>query len=174
LAAIFGGTLGSSRKFNGLGATGKTSSYRPSDEIEKDYNEAISTITGNYSGDIDYEKATQAAIQGMLSTLDPHSAYFPFSEFRKLKEDQDSRFYGIGVTIVQHRDGVYIQSAVEGTPAAKIGLKYGDKILEVDGKDARDWTSEQVSKNVRGGLGEPVTIKVEGAGSQASLLHDRS
>ena len=123
LAAIFGGTLGSSRKFNGLGATGKTSSYRPSDEIEKDYNEAISTITGNYSGDIDYEKATQAAIQGMLSTLDPHSAYFPFSEFRKLKEDQDSRFYGIGVTIVQHRDGVYIQSAVEGTPAAKIGLE---------------------------------------------------
>jgi len=169
LAAIFGGTLGSSRKFNGLGATGKPSSYRPSDEIEKDYNEAISTITGNYSGDIDYEKATQAAIQGMLSTLDPHSAYFPFSEFRKLKEDQDSRFYGIGVTIVQHRDGVYIQSAVEGTPAAKIGLKYGDKILEVDGKDARDWTSEQVSKNVRGGLGEPVTIKVDRAGSQAPL-----
>jgi len=104
-----------------------------------------------------------------LSTLDPHSAYFPFSEFRKLKEDQDSRFYGIGVTIVQHRDGVYIQSAVEGTPAAKIGLKYGDKILEVDGKDARDWTSEQVSKNVRGGLGEPVTIKVDRAGSQAPL-----
>jgi len=169
LAALFGGTLGSSRKFNGLGATGKTNSYRPSDEIEKDYNEAISTITGNYSGDIDYEKATQAAIQGMLSTLDPHSAYFPFSEFRKLKEDQDSRFYGIGVTIVQHRDGVYIQSAVEGTPAAKIGLKYGDKILEVDGKDARDWTSEQVSKNVRGGLGEPVTIKVDRAGSQAPL-----
>jgi carboxyl-terminal processing protease len=169
LAAIFGGTLGSSRKFNGLSATGKTNSYRASDEIEKDYNEAISTITGNYSGDIDYEKATQAAIQGMLSTLDPHSAYFPFSEFRKLKEDQDSRFYGIGVTIVQHRDGVYIQSAVEGTPAAKIGLKYGDKILEVDGKDARDWTSEQVSKNVRGGLGEPVTIKVDRAGSQAPL-----
>jgi len=169
LAAIFGGTLGSSRKFNGLSATGKTNSYHASDEIEKDYNEAISTINGNYSGDIDYEKATQAAIQGMLSTLDPHSAYFPFSEFRKLKEDQDSRFYGIGVTIVQHRDGVYIQSAVEGTPAAKIGLKYGDKILEVDGKDARDWTSEQVSKNVRGGLGEPVTIKVDRAGSQAPL-----
>jgi carboxyl-terminal processing protease len=169
LAAIFGGTLGSSRKFNGLTTTGNSNSYRASDEIEKDYNEAISTITGNYSGDIDYEKATQAAIQGMLSTLDPHSAYFPFSEFRKLKEDQDSRFYGIGVTIVQHRDGVYIQSAVEGTPAAKIGLKYGDKILEVDGKDARDWTSEQVSKNVRGGLGEPVTIKVDRAGSQAPL-----
>ena len=169
LAAIFGGTVGSSRKFNGLTSSGTSNSYRATDEIEKDYNEAVTTITTNYSGDIDYEKATQAAIQGMLSTLDPHSAYFPFSEFRKLKEDQDSRFYGIGVTIVQHRDGVYIQSAVEGTPAAKIGLKYGDRILEVDGKDARDWSSEQVSKNVRGGLGEPVTIKVERVGSQAPL-----
>lgn len=166
VAAIFGGTIGSGRKLSGFTYTNAKNSYRVAEEIEKDYNEAIFTITRNYSGDIDHEKATQAAIQGMLSTLDPHSAYFPYSEFKKLKEDQDSRFYGIGVTIVQHRDGVYIQSVVESTPASKAGLRYGDRILEVDGKDARGWTSEQVSKNVRGGLGEPVTIKVERAGSE--------
>ncbi len=169
VAAILGGTIGSARKLPGLTSTAGKNSYRISDEIEKDYNEAVSTITSNYSGEIDHEKATQAAIQGMLSTLDPHSAYFPYSEFKKLKEDQSSSFYGIGVTIVQHRDGVYIQSSVEGTPASKLGLKYGDRILEVDGKDARDWTSEQVSKNVRGGLGEPVMLKVERAGSEAPL-----
>ncbi|HEV8169166.1 MAG TPA: S41 family peptidase, partial [Pyrinomonadaceae bacterium] len=168
-AAVFGGAIGNSRNFSSFTSTNAKNSYHVADEIERDYNEAISTITGNYSGDIDHEKATQAAIQGMLSTLDPHSAYFPYSEFRKLKEDQDSRFYGIGVTIVSHRDGVYIQSAVEGTPAARMGLKYGDRILEVDGKDARDWTSEQVSKNVRGALGEPVTIKVQRPGSEAPL-----
>lgn len=169
VAAIFGGTIGSGRKFGTFSASNTKNSYRVVDDIEKDYNEAVSTITSNYSGDIDHEKATQAAIQGMLSTLDPHSAYFPYNEFKKLKEDQDSRFYGIGVTIVQHRDGVYIQSAVEGTPAAKHGLKYGDRIVEVDGKNARDWSSEQVSKNVRGALGEPVTLKVERAGSEAPL-----
>jgi carboxyl-terminal processing protease len=169
IAAIFGGTIGSGRQFGSFSSSSSKSSHRVADEIEKDYNEAVATITQNYSGDIDHEKATQAAIQGMLSTLDPHSAYFPYTEFKKLKEDQDSRFYGIGVTIVQHRDGVYVQSAVEGTPAGKLGLKYGDRILEVDGKDARDWTSEQVSKNVRGALGEPVTLKVERAGSEAPL-----
>jgi carboxyl-terminal processing protease len=142
---------------------------RQAEEIEKDYDEAVSTISSSYAGDIDYEKATQAAVQGMLSTLDPHSTYFPYNEFKKLKEDQDSRFYGIGVTIVQHRDGVYVQSAVEDTPAARLGLKYGDRILEVDGKDALDWSSDQVSKNVRGGRGEPVTIKIERAGSEAPL-----
>lgn len=167
LAAIIGGTIGSARRFSSLTSIGAKNSYRAADAIERDYNEAVDAITANYSGDIDHEKATQAAIQGMLSTLDPHSAYFPYSEFKKLKEDQDSRFYGIGVTIVQHRDGVYVQSAVEGTPAAKLGLRYGDRILEVDGKDAREWSSEQVSKNVRGGLGEPVKLKVERAGSEA-------
>lgn len=168
-AAILGGIIGSARKLSGLTSGSSKNSRKVVDDIEKDYNEAIATITANYSGDIDHEKATQAAIQGMLTTLDPHSAYFPYSEFKKLREDQDSRFYGIGVTIVQHRDGVYIQSAVEGAPAAKLGLRYGDKIVEVDGKDAREWSSEQVSKNVRGGLGEPVRLKIERAGEQAPL-----
>lgn len=169
VAALVGGTIGRSRRFrHSVPANGAASRTQASD-IEQDYNEAVSAISVQYAGDIDYEKATQAAIQGMLSTLDPHSMYFPYSEFKKLKEDQDSRFYGIGVTIVQHRDGVYISSAVEGTPAGRLGLRYGDRILEVDGKDARQWTSEQVSKRVRGGRGEAVTIKVDRAGAEAPL-----
>ena len=169
VAALVGGTIGSSRRFRHSAAASGVASRTQADDIENDYNEAVSAISEQYAGEIDYEKATQAAIQGMLSTLDPHSMYFPYSEFKKLKEDQDSRFYGIGVTIVQHRDGVYVQSAVEGTPAGRLGLRYGDRILEVDGKDAHEWTSEQVSKRVRGGKGEPVTLKVDRAGSEAAL-----
>src|SRR5262245_24969547 len=71
IAAVFGGTIGSTRRFSRLTSAGTANAYRQADEIEKDYNEAITTITSNYTGDIDYEKATQAAIQGMLSTLDP-------------------------------------------------------------------------------------------------------
>ncbi|HEX8891631.1 MAG TPA: S41 family peptidase [Pyrinomonadaceae bacterium] len=144
---------------------GSTASH----DVTDDYQEALQVIGDEYAGDIDYEKATQASVQGMLSTLDPHSIFFPPAEFKKLQEDQDSELTGIGVTILRHRDGVYIQSAVQGTPAARAGLRYGDRIVEVDGKDARDWTSEQVSKNVRGERGEPVKIKIERAGSQAQL-----
>lgn len=143
--------------------------YTIADDIESDYNDALNAVKKNYAGDVDFEKATQAAIQGMLSTLDPHSSYFPYTEFRKLKEDQDSQFYGIGVTINQHRDGVYVQSTVKDTPAARAGLRYGDRIVEVDGKDARTWDSQQVSKNVRGVRGEAVTLKIERAGSEAPL-----
>src|SRR5258705_12694650 len=74
VAALLGGTIGSARKSSCLSAAGTSNYYPEVDEIEKDYNEAVYAITLNYSGDIDYEKATQAAIQGMLSTLDPHSA----------------------------------------------------------------------------------------------------
>jgi carboxyl-terminal processing protease len=136
------------------------------DKIEADYHEAITTVEDRYAGEIDYEKATQAAIQGMLFTLDPHSVYFPAAEFKKLKEDQSSSFYGIGVQILRHDDGVYIQSVVDGTPAARAGLRYGDRILEVDGKDARDWSSEEVSRNVRGDRLKEVELKVERVGEE--------
>lgn len=137
------------------------------EKIEGDYSEAIETVEQNYAGEIDYEKATQAAIQGMLFTLDPHSLYFPSAEFKKLKEDQASSFYGIGVQILRRDDGVYVQSVVENTPASRAGLRYGDRIVEVDGKDAREWSSDEVSKNVRGERGKEVVLKVERAGQQA-------
>jgi carboxyl-terminal processing protease len=137
--------------------------------IESAYQEALSTISENYVDSVDYEKANEAAIQGMLLTLDPHSSFFSPAEYGRLLQDQESRFTGIGVSILRHRDGVYVQTPIEGTPAAKAGLRFGDRIVEVDGKDARDWTTQAVSKAVRGPEGEPVTIKVERAGSQAPL-----
>ncbi|HLA12465.1 MAG TPA: S41 family peptidase [Pyrinomonadaceae bacterium] len=169
VAALVGGGIGRSHRFRWSTQPAVADSIAQAEEIKQGYTNALTEISQNYAGEIDYEKATQAAIQGMLSTLDPHSVYFPYNDFKKLKEDQDSSFYGIGVTIVQRRNGVYVQSAVEGTPAARAGIRYGDRIIEVDGKDARNWSSEQVSKNVRGGRGEPVQIKVERAGSEAPL-----
>jgi carboxyl-terminal processing protease len=137
--------------------------------IESAYTEALSVISENYVETVDYEKANEAAIQGMLWTLDPHSNFFGPEEYRRLMQDQESRFTGIGVSILRHRDGVYVQTPIQGTPAAKAGLRFGDRIVEVDGKDARDWTTPQVSKAVRGPEGEPVSIKVERAGNQSPL-----
>jgi carboxyl-terminal processing protease len=139
-------------------------------KVESAYTEALSVVSDNYVEEIDYAKANEAAIQGMLWTLDPHSNYFNPQEYRRLMQDQESRFSGIGVSILRHRDGVYVQTPIEGTPAAKAGLRFGDRIVEVDGKDARDWTTQAVSQAVRGPEGEPVTIKVERAGSQAPLF----
>lgn len=139
------------------------------DKIVSDYTEAVALIDKNYIGNVDHEKVTDTSIQSMLWTLDPHSSFFTREEFRKLYEEQSSQFYGIGVSILQHRDGVYVQSVIPNTPADKAGLRYGDKFLEVDGKDAKAWSSAEVSKNVRGEKGTPVKVKIGRVGAEAPV-----
>ncbi|MGI9056233.1 MAG: S41 family peptidase [Pyrinomonadaceae bacterium] len=138
-------------------------------KIVADYREALDVIETNYVGKTDHEKIAESSIQGMLWTLDPHSAFFTRDEFRKLGEEQSSQFYGIGVSILQHRDGVYVQSVIPNTPADKAGVRYGDRFIAVDGKDSKEWSSAEVSKNVRGEKGTPVNVKFERAGNNQPI-----
>src|SRR4051794_11927825 len=156
VGAVLGGVFGRMPSTS-AGTGGST------DKILADYKEALFVVDENYTGKIDREKETDTSVQGMLWTLDPHSSFFTRDEFRKLYEEQASQFYGIGVSILQHRDGVYIQSVIPNTPAEKAGLRYGDRFLTIDGKDAREWSSGEVSKNVRGEKGTSVKISVERA-----------
>src|SRR5688500_14258334 len=143
-----------------------------SERIVGDYSEALAAIDRSYSGKIDHEAISDTSIQSMLWSLDPHSQFFTREEFRKLNEEQTSQFYGIGVSILQHRDGVYVHSDVHDTPAEKAGVRYGDRFVEIDGKDAREWTSAEVSKNVRGERGTTVKVKIERASSQTPVIFD--
>jgi carboxyl-terminal processing protease len=129
--------------------------------VAADYSEALGIIRDNYAGGVDHEALTESSVQGMLWSLDPHSAFFTASEFRTLFEEQASQFYGIGVSIMQYPDGVYVQSVIPGTPAEEAGLRYGDRFLKIDGDDATEWTSAEVSKNVRGERGSQVKLEIE-------------
>jgi carboxyl-terminal processing protease len=142
------------------------------DRVLSDYREALQVIEQGYSGKADLEKVNDSAMQGMLWQLDPHSSFFTREEYRKLNEDQASQFYGIGVSILQHRDGVYVQSVIPGTPADKAGLRYGDRFVTVSGKDAKDWTSAEVSKNVRGERGTPVKVQIERVGAPGPIDYE--
>src|SRR5215210_9452434 len=155
LGAVLGGIFGKMP-----GRTSAEAGVSP-ESISTDYSEAIKVIDDNYIGKIDHEKISESSIQSMLWTLDPHSSFFTRDEFRKLDEEQSSQFYGIGVSILQHRDGVYVQSVVPNTPADKAGLRYGDRFITVSGKDAKEWTSAEVSKNVRGERGTSVKLQIE-------------
>ncbi|HMS10935.1 MAG TPA: S41 family peptidase, partial [Pyrinomonadaceae bacterium] len=163
LGAVVGGVFG---KFPA--ATQADTTVTPA-KVSADFREALEVIENNYVGKPDSEKTLDSAVQGMLWSLDPHSQFFTRDEFKKLYEEQSSQFYGIGVSILQHRDGVYVQSVIPGTPADKAGIRYGDRFVEVDGKDAREWTSAEVSGNVRGERGTKVKVKVERAASAAPV-----
>lgn len=160
--ALVGGLVGSSPALSvGTGVDAR--------QIKADYSEALRLIQENYAGAVDHEDVTERSVQSMLWALDPHSSFFTAEDFRKLYEEQASQFYGIGVSIMQYRDGVYVQSAIPGTPAEKAGLRYGDRFVTVDGKDAREWTSAEVSKNVRGERGTNVRVEIERPGSDKPL-----
>src|ERR1700742_2968717 len=77
-------------------------------KIAEDFAEAAVLAKDNFAGTIDYEKLTKASILGMLHTLDPHSSYFDRKEWETFQNDQSSRYYGIGSTIGQRNDKVYI------------------------------------------------------------------
>jgi carboxyl-terminal processing protease len=153
--ALAGGLLGKLQNSASAGAE------MTAQKVVSDYSEALDIVSKNYGGKQDLEALSDSSIQSMLWTLDPHSSFFTREEFKKLSEEQASQFYGIGVSILQHRDGVYVQSIVPDTPADRAGLRYGDRILEVDGRNALDWSSAEVSKNVRGERGSSVKVKVE-------------
>ena len=163
IGAIVGGLFGR------LPARTSAESGVTTERVLSDYQEALKLIDDSYAGTIDHEKVSDSSMQGMLWTLDPHSSFFTRNEFRKLDEDQSSQFYGIGVSILQHRNGVYVQSVIPNTPADKAGLRYGDRIMTVEGKDAKTWTSSEVSKNVRGERGTSVKVQIERVGGTAPM-----
>ena len=117
IGAIIGGLFGR------MPSKTSANSGVSTDRVISDYREAVQMIDDNYAGPVDLAKISDSAMQRMLWTLDPHSSFFTQEEFRKLDEEQSSQFYGIGVSILQHRDGVYVQSVVPGTPADGAGLR---------------------------------------------------
>jgi carboxyl-terminal processing protease len=133
-------------------------------KIAEDFAEAMLVAKENFAGQLDYDKLTKGSVLGMLRTLDPHSGYFDRKEWESFQNDQRSRYYGIGSTIAQRNNKVYIMSPFEGTPAQRGGIRYGDQIVAVNGESAEGWTSRQVSDKLIGPEGTPVTVKVSRPG----------
>jgi carboxyl-terminal processing protease len=137
--------------------------------IAGDFANAILVAKDHYAGQIDLNKATKASILGMLHTLDPHSNYFDQKEWEKVQQDQRSRYSGIGSTIAQRNDKVYIMSPFDGTPAHRGGVRYGDQIVEINGESTETWNSQQVSTKLIGPEGTSVTVKVARLGEGQPL-----
>jgi carboxyl-terminal processing protease len=134
------------------------------DDLKQGFEEALEMAQEEYAGDIDLEVLGKSSIQGMLHQLDPHSNFFTKKEFDEIQTEQQSRIYGIGVTIAKRGDRVYILSANPGSPGQRAGLRYGDAITAVDGQAVEDWRQDDVLHKVRGEKGESVEITVERPG----------
>ena len=133
--------------------------------LRRDFVNAMETIRNNYVEEVEYSAMAKTGIQGMLRVLDPHSNYFDQRAFAEMNSEQRSHYFGIGAQIAVRKRGTYILETFEGTPAARAGLRYGDHIVAVDGKDTSNWSSDRVRSVLRGERLKPVDVTVERAGA---------
>ena len=156
------------RSSNGAAPNGKTNSATATGPmIKSDVSEALSVIQSNYidGRKLDYNAIFKSSISGMLSVLDPHSTYFDPIEYASFRTEQRSEYYGIGATIEDMRQGsdvnTYIRATFSDSPAARAGLRFGDRILAVDGNSMKGKTYPEVRKFLLGPRGTTVKVTVE-------------
>lgn len=144
-----------------------------SEDIESDIAEALSIIEASHvtGKKLNYNDVFKSTIDGMLHTLDPHSNYFDSKEFEQFRTEQSSRYFGIGATIgdLSDADGkvlaTYIRATFENAPANRAGLRYGDKIIEVNGTNVIGKPFPDVRNMLRGPRGTPVKLVIERHGT---------
>ncbi|MFN2493711.1 MAG: S41 family peptidase [Pyrinomonadaceae bacterium] len=142
--------------------------------VKSDLGEALGVIQDNYidGKKLDYNSVFKSSITGMLRVLDPHSAYFDPVDYASFKSEQRSEYFGIGATIGDLRQGdqvsTYIRATFEDAPAARAGLRYGDRITAVDGQPMKGKTYAEVRTFLLGPRGTVVKVTVEHAATGQS------
>lgn len=140
--------------------------------IKMDLAEALSVIQSNHidGRKLDYNTIFKSSISGMLSVLDPHSTYFDPIEYASFRTEQRSEYFGIGATIEDLREGTdvntYIRATFPESPAYRAGLRFGDRITDVDGNSMKGKTFPEVRKYLLGARGTTVKVTVEHPATQ--------
>lgn len=120
---------------------------------------ALGMLRRYFVGELDDAKLYRGAINGMLkATGDPYTVFLDEKDFSALEEMRTGSFGGIGVVFGKRGDDYIILSVLEDNPSAKVGVRAGEKILEVDGKSTRDMHMDEVSYSIRGDVGTVVEI----------------
>ena len=125
------------------------------------FTNVLSIIRKNYVEEVETQDLVEGAIDGMLSSLDPHSAYLTPEDYKELQVETKGSFGGLGIEITQ-RDGMLtVVAPIEDTPAYHAGIQSGDIILKIDGEFTKDFTLLDAVKKLRGKKNTKVRLTVK-------------
>jgi carboxyl-terminal processing protease len=130
----------------------------------KVFTSALQAIEDNYVGEFESDRLVYSAITGMLGTLDPHSSFMSPADYARMRERQEGRYYGLGISIQVVDGDITVFTVFEGSPAYQKGLRRGDIIAKIEGEDTKGWQTEQAVGKLRGPKGTNVSIAIKRAG----------
>lgn len=135
----------------------------------KTFTAALTAIQTQYAEPVESDRMVYSAINGMLQTLDPHSSFMDPRTYAQMRERQEGRYYGLGLTIQSINDDITAVRVFEGSPAFQNGIRRGDVIAEVEGVSAKGWTTEATVNKLKGPKGTFVNIGVRRKGFERML-----
>jgi carboxyl-terminal processing protease len=154
ISALVGGFVGSSAQ-----AT--------QDQVSQQYRAftaALAAIDREYVERVPSDRLIYDAVGGMLQTLDPHSSFFDPRQYAQMRERQEGKYYGLGISIQVIDGDIHVMSLFEGSPAYRSGIRRGDVIARIKGEDTKNWTSDQAVKQLKGPKGTKVNISIRRPG----------
>ncbi len=124
------------------------------------FTQVMDIIDKYYVTNVDEKEILRGAIQGMLSTLDPHTVYFPAEVYKAFNSDTKGLFGGVGIE-VSVKDGVLtVVAPLMGSPAWDAGIKSGDRILSIDGKSTKYMSLGEAVLLMRGSIGKKISLSI--------------
>lgn len=120
----------------------------------------LTMVQKNYVDEVSTDQLIDGAINGMLSSLDPHSAYLTPDLYKELQVDTRGSFGGLGIEITQRNGVLTVVSPIEDTPAFRAGVKSGDQIIKIDNEFTKDMTLLQAVKLMRGPEGSKIALTI--------------
>ena len=140
------------------------------------FSNILSIVKKNYVEDVETKNLVNGAINGMLHSLDPHSAYLTPDLYKELQSDTQGRFGGLGIEITVKSGVLTVVSPIEDTPAFKAGIKPGDQIFKIESEFTKDMTLVDAVKKMRGLKGTKINLTIRREGSndlmEFSLVRD--
>jgi carboxyl-terminal processing protease len=154
ISAVLGGLYGPSVRATAAGQNDMQDSV-------KSFTHVLSVVERNYAEPVDTDKVIyDGAIPGMLRVLDPHSNFFDPKQYALFKEEQQGKYYGVGMTVQQRENQTVVLAPFVGSPAYKAGIRPGDVIQKVDGKSCDGLTTTEVADMLKGAKGTVVHISL--------------
>src|SRR5687768_1951685 len=135
----------------------------------KEYTDLLGAVSAWAPEDITSDKFVYSSIDGMLRTLDPHTSFLEPKEYTDMQDRQKGTFYGLGILVTKRNDQVTVITPLEGTPAARLGIRAGDVISEVEGVATEDLTLDETVKRLKVQKGTTVHIKIKRVGMKEPI-----